>query len=126
MPQKRMIYELLFPEPAMDGRTGRVMGTIEGRGARVPVVDCPKPMSGFGKGCLLSQCCSCTSCDGIEVRFITCSYVPSADEAEQMKQAEAQAQAQGGIPQNPIQQGHPTAKGPSPPVPPNVFDPKKK
>lgn len=118
---KRMIYEISVPDIAGGPQTGP-LGTIAGRGVLAPVVDCPKAQ--FGLRSVLMNCLDCTKCLEIHTRYIVCDYQPSQQEMAEAKR-KADTMARGGGPQpgvNPTAVDHP---GIAPPVPPNVYDPKK-
>jgi len=122
MPTRRMIYQYSVPDIAGAPQTGP-LGTIAGRGVTVPVVDCPKAQ--FGLRSPLMNCLDCTKCGVISLHYIECDYQASQQEQAEIKR-KADAMARGGeqtapTPGVPIQ--HP---GIAPPVPPNVYDPKKK
>ena len=121
MPTRRMIYQYSVPDIAGAPQTGP-LGTIAGRGVTVPVVDCPKAQ--FGLRSPLLNCLDCRQCDKIELHHIECGYAPSQQEQAEIKR-KADAMARGGeqpapTPGVPIQ--HP---GIAPPVPVNVYDPKR-
>lgn len=122
MSTRRMIYQYSVPDIAGAPQTGP-LGTIAGRGVTVPVVDCPKAQ--FGLRSPLVNCLDCRQCEEVEPHFVECGYAPSQQEQAEIKR-KADAMAHGGA-QTPPTPGVPQQhQGVAMPVPPNVYDPKKK
>lgn len=120
MPTRRMIYQYSVPDIAGSPQTGP-LGSIVGRGVVVPVVDCPKAQ--FGLRSPLANCMDCRQCEEVELHFIECGYTPSQQEQAEIKR-KADAMARG---VETPKAGAETVQHPgvAPPVPPNVYDPKK-
>lgn len=117
-----MIYQYSVPDIAGTPQTGP-LGTIGGRGVTVPVVDCPKAQ--FGLRSPLMNCLDCRQCDKVELYYIECGYTPSQQEQAEIKRR-ADAMARGGEPPRPAPGTPEPHPGIAAPVPPNVYDPKKK
>ena len=115
-----MIYQYSVPDIAGSPQTGP-LGTIQGRGVLVPVVDCPKAQ--FGLRSPLLNCLDCRQCAKVELYYIDCEYTPSQQEqAEIKRKADAMARGAEPVPMPGVPLQHPAV---APPVPPNVYDPKK-
>lgn len=116
-----MIYQYSVPDIAGAPQTGP-LGTIAGRGVTVPVVDCPKAQ--FGLRSPILNCLDCRQCEKIELHHIECGYAPTQQEQAEIKR-KADAVVHGGeqvAPAQPVVQH----QGVAMPVPPNVYDPKKR
>jgi hypothetical protein len=108
----RVIYFVQIGEMAQG--PGGLLGTISGRSALLPAIDCPDP--GSGARTPLTRCATCTNMKGTNFPFLDCDYEQSQRDRDQLSRVR-------GV-RSPMEQvGHP---GVQPPVPPGVHEPKKK